>query len=281
MPCLNSYAKESLLNIQEKQQITCYQCDTNLNLSEIRRIFSDEKLFMKYQQHFIDMISCPRCHKSIVCIPSESQSGNHRSFAECLYCCFTFCRRCEESWHPQIQCPKEKIVQEIIKNPSENRPQLNKIDLNKLLLEIETIQAIEQCSKPCPSCSVRIEKNGGCQHMHCRACQIHFCWTCGWFGPGYAPHPCKPKPVVSAVALPHEIQEKILVDENGKIIQSDKIKRVQICPRPFCREVHVKIGTKNMILCSKCEKHFCFLCGEAIYGLFHYSEYGCKVDTKV
>ncbi len=278
---MNSYSKECLFNIQETKQITCYQCNTCLNLFEIRRIFSDEKLFLKYQQHFVDMINCPRCHHSIVCIPSESQSGNHPSFVECLYCRLTFCRRCEESWHPQIQCPKEKIVQEIIQNPIQNSSQLNRIELKKLLLEIESVQTIEQCSKPCPSCNVRIEKNGGCQHMHCRACRIHFCWLCGWFGQAYAPHPCAPKSEKFEVSLPNNIDEKILHDEDGQIIQADQIKRIQICPRSFCREVHVKIGTKNMIICGKCQKYFCFLCGEAVYGLFHYSEYGCKAHTAV
>lgn len=32
-------------------------------------------------------------------------------------------------------------------------------------------------TKPCPTCSSRVEKNGGCQHMTCR-CGTHFCWTC-------------------------------------------------------------------------------------------------------
>ena len=131
LSCLNSHAKEHLLNMQQRKQITCHQCDACLNLSEIRRIFFDEKLFLKYQEHLIDMISCPRCHHSIVCIPSESLSGNHPSFVECFACQWTFCRRCEESWHPQIQCPKENIIREIIQHPEQKSLQLNRIDLKK------------------------------------------------------------------------------------------------------------------------------------------------------
>ena len=33
--------------------------------------------------------------------------------------------------------------------------------------------------KPCPNCFVPIEKDGGCHHMHCLACQTHYCWDCG------------------------------------------------------------------------------------------------------
>ncbi len=281
LSCLNSYAKEYLFNIQQTKQINCYQCNTSLFLSELRRIFSNNKLFLKYQQHLFDMIWCPRCHHSIISIPSESLSGNHPSFVECFYCQFTFCRRCEESWHPQIQCPKERIVQEIIENPDQNSVQLNIIELKKVLLEIESVQMIEQCSKPCPSCNVRIEKNGGCQHMNCRACKIHFCWTCGWYGPAYCPHPCQPKFEKIEASSPLDMDEKILHDENGQKIQKNVVKRVQICPRTDCRQVHVKIGTKNMVICEKCGKYFCFLCGEPVYGQYHYSEYGCKAHTSV
>lgn len=31
-------------------------------------------------------------------------------------------------------------------------------------------------TKPCPNCKSAIEKNGGCNHMHCRTCGHHFDW---------------------------------------------------------------------------------------------------------
>ena len=280
LPCLNSYAQESLLNIQQKKQIDCFQCQTMLHLSELRQIFSNENLFLKYQQHLIDMIWCPRCRQSIICIPSESQSGNHPSFVECLSCEFKFCRRCEEVWHPQIQCPKEKLL-ENLENLEENSSQYNPIQLKKLLAEIQCIQTIEQLSKPCPQCHVRIEKNGGCQHMNCRACQIHFCWTCGWYGPAYTTHPCEQKREKVEVVSADYTEERDLYDENGQKLKKDVAKRVQLCPRTDCRHVNIKMGTKNMIFCEKCGKEFCFLCGEPVYGLFHYSEYGCKLQTYI
>merc|ERR1719482_2548386 len=30
----------------------------------------------------------------------------------------------------------------------------------------------------CPSCSVFLEKNGGCDHFTCGACRHEFCWIC-------------------------------------------------------------------------------------------------------
>ncbi|EAX92762.1 IBR domain containing protein [Trichomonas vaginalis G3] len=38
---------------------------------------------------------------------------------------------------------------------------------------------IKRSTKPCPVCGVRIEKNGGCIHMHCSNCDSDFCWQCG------------------------------------------------------------------------------------------------------
>ena len=32
--------------------------------------------------------------------------------------------------------------------------------------------------RPCPMCFVPIEKDGGCNHMHCTHCEAHFCWYC-------------------------------------------------------------------------------------------------------
>jgi len=33
-------------------------------------------------------------------------------------------------------------------------------------------------SRPCPRCRVPITKEGGCNHMQCQKCKLHFCWAC-------------------------------------------------------------------------------------------------------
>jgi len=42
----------------------------------------------------------------------------------------------------------------------------------------DTIRTLLLTSKECPNCSVRIEKNMGCNHMSCRHCGHQFCWVC-------------------------------------------------------------------------------------------------------
>lgn len=36
---------------------------------------------------------------------------------------------------------------------------------------------VAQHTRPCPRCHVAIEKNQGCDHMHCRRCGLDFSWT--------------------------------------------------------------------------------------------------------
>ncbi|GLD97515.1 hypothetical protein PINS_up006205 [Pythium insidiosum] len=45
--------------------------------------------------------------------------------------------------------------------------------------EKRTKRILNKHTKPCPNCGARIEKNGGCNHMHCAACRTDFCWLCG------------------------------------------------------------------------------------------------------
>lgn len=44
--------------------------------------------------------------------------------------------------------------------------------------DAETKTWIENNTRLCPSCSVPITKNGGCNHMQCSRCNAKFCWAC-------------------------------------------------------------------------------------------------------
>jgi len=37
---------------------------------------------------------------------------------------------------------------------------------------------IEEMTKPCPHCTIRIAKDGGCHHVVCPSCDGDWCWTC-------------------------------------------------------------------------------------------------------
>jgi ariadne-1 len=50
---------------------------------------------------------------------------------------------------------------------------------------------VKKNAKPCPRCSVPIEKNNGCNHMRCSQCGHDFCWLClTALGSHLEPHIC-------------------------------------------------------------------------------------------
>ncbi|KAI1292989.1 hypothetical protein F5Y03DRAFT_400225 [Xylaria venustula] len=43
--------------------------------------------------------------------------------------------------------------------------------------EDQTRARLPILTKPCPGCRIPIEKNRGCDHMHCRECGLHYYWS--------------------------------------------------------------------------------------------------------
>lgn len=71
----------------------------------------------------------------------------------CPGCSTKYCAKCGNDAHPTKDCPPPA----------------------------ETVAWLSKHGKPCPNCHNIIQKNGGCQHMHCAppgGCGFHFCWGC-------------------------------------------------------------------------------------------------------
>jgi ariadne-1 len=75
-------------------------------------------------------------------------------------CGFRFCFKCHNISHDPVNC---EMLLEWAKVKAEDMDAQNWILKN---------------TKPCPSCSTDIEKNGGCMHMTCKKCRFEFCWVC-------------------------------------------------------------------------------------------------------
>jgi len=91
---------------------------------------------------------------------SDMASGT----AKCVGCDTNFCFACGEQAHPPATCAEFERW-------------------NKVFSSSQCW--IAKNSKPCPGCNVPVEKDTGCNHMHCSRCDSHFCWVCLSFIGGY------------------------------------------------------------------------------------------------
>mmetsp|Transcript_86290 Transcript_86290/g.230452 ORF Transcript_86290/g.230452 Transcript_86290/m.230452 type:complete len:457 (+) Transcript_86290:124-1494(+) len=72
----------------------------------------------------------------------------------------SFCFCCLEEPHAPADCADVKRWYQKCKDDS------------------ETCNWLQANTKDCPKCKVAINKDGGCNHMHCKQCDMHFCWIC-------------------------------------------------------------------------------------------------------
>ncbi|XP_029962760.1 E3 ubiquitin-protein ligase parkin [Salarias fasciatus] len=106
-----------------------------------------------------------------------------------LGCGFVFCRQCREADH-QGECAAAR-------DPPTGAASSGFVVEAAASLRGRWDQAsllcIKESTKPCPQCSIPVERNGGCMHMHCPRCGADWCWLCGvawnrdcmgnhWFG---------------------------------------------------------------------------------------------------
>ena len=56
--------------------------------------------------------------------------------------------------------------------------EMNKVWNQKANAESENVTWILANTKECPKCNRCIEKNQGCNHIHCSQCGHDFCWIC-------------------------------------------------------------------------------------------------------
>uniref|UniRef100_A0A8C3EZQ5 E3 ubiquitin-protein ligase parkin n=1 Tax=Chrysemys picta bellii TaxID=8478 RepID=A0A8C3EZQ5_CHRPI len=101
--------------------------------------------------------------RKIVCEPSNG-----------LGCGFVFCRECKEEYHDG-ECSTLVSSQEAIGYVIDEHAAM------QARWEEASRETIKKTTKPCPSCHVPVEKNGGCMHMKCpqAQCRFEWCWNCG------------------------------------------------------------------------------------------------------
>ncbi|RHY04741.1 hypothetical protein DYB28_009957 [Aphanomyces astaci] len=144
---------------------TClaYKCDEAVPDTMFRAVLEGPSLEQYTKWHlrsFVDQ------NGSITWCPSPNCGNAIRGdggecFASCA-CGFQLCLRCGQEAHPGVHCGLLRAWTEKCAGESENARWV--------------VAHTKQC--PNPKCSVRIEKNQGCNHMTCKSCHHHFCWVC-------------------------------------------------------------------------------------------------------
>ena len=93
----------------------------------------------------------------------EGNVGEQSLFS-CESCGVQYCKICGENAHGEFTCEDAK-----------NRKGAKKEE------EKKSMELLRSIAKNCPACGTAIQKSGGCNHMVCFNCKIHFCWKCMQF----------------------------------------------------------------------------------------------------
>jgi hypothetical protein len=122
-------------------ELTVKYCPTEL-LAKYHRYSDRDKLMTN---PFVKFCPVPDCE-------GYGLSNSSRNLT-CDVCAYKYCAYCLEPWHRSI--------------------------CKNFLDEKLDRWAYWSNAKHCPTCGLRIEKNGGCPHMTCSQCGTGFCWHCG------------------------------------------------------------------------------------------------------
>ncbi|CAF1033551.1 unnamed protein product, partial [Didymodactylos carnosus] len=195
----------------------------------------------------------------------------------------------------QAQAASRKVMTVPAKKPQKYLElSLTQAEEDLLLQEILTAERMDLLNtQPCPGCHVRIEKNGGCTHMHCSRCDLHFTWntslqimqprggvfrtksTTDFLETDTIKQQLEHRPVLKvdeSSAAAEEQEESKFVINNQTVVGAIMFNRMRKCPSKICKNINVKIGHDNWGECSAYSRQFCFLCGKQVNGQRHFEK---------
>ena len=131
-------------------------CNSNISEKEMEDIIKDEQIISKFYK-FKKRLEIDLNPNLCWCIRPGCENwvvGNTKDPKITCTCGQIICFNCMNEWHEGKSC-QEAIDEDYKKYTKSN------------------------LVKKCPKCSSRMEKNEGCNHMHCTQCKYDFCWLCG------------------------------------------------------------------------------------------------------
>lgn len=153
---VNYHIDTETVNTPDK--IICPNCSKGFPLGFIRdfvppRTFDNltrslGNLAIRYLSSSGNMKPCPYPNCDAWC-KSENPEAKGYFCLKCEKCSGLFCQNCLNMPHEGSPCSKSEEV--FLGN-----------------------------YRHCPNCSMKVEKQLGCNHIHC-VCGTHWCWVCGWY----------------------------------------------------------------------------------------------------
>jgi len=196
--------------------------------------------FQKFLGTLPGLLYCPKCDAPVL----ADERGY--DYAHCSGCDYCFCVKCKNPWH-NGKCQVTK-VEEMTGQMARAAPLT---DDDKILLATTT--------KRCPGCLVEIEKNGGCDHMICKKCSLHFSWS---LAPNSEHLNSRIRRLLGKRAKEARKREQLL---RTPFVPPANSKR---CPN--CRAFQTKSTNLNQVNCTNCRAKFCFECLQVIRDYHHY-----------
>ena len=162
--------------LQQGINLTCPVPDCQVCVSPILMRSIDPEFAVRWETSVFEKFlaaneSLSACRKENCSGVAMLLSGDPARCVTCFVCQTAYCFQCGSERHHPASCGAYRKWTQQIVNDSSFWVRMN--------------------SKPCPRCSVPIEKNTGCNHMICTQCSAHFCWLCLAELPTHlAPHDC-------------------------------------------------------------------------------------------
>jgi hypothetical protein len=165
--CMKSYI-ETKVEARDVRNIPCPMgpnCPEQVSFGQVMHVLP-RSVFEKFDAMLLTVVLesdpsvrfCPRpnCGTAMV-------GDSRRPLMHCPKpgCNFAYCFNCREAWHADTTCDLYQAWK--LENTGSDSKFSNWAAAN---------------AKPCPSCNTLINKDGGCNHMHCTRCNTDFCWKC-------------------------------------------------------------------------------------------------------
>jgi len=176
--CLTDQIDPGLAQWQElDQRLHCSEegCQYVMNAVDIQNVTGDAVRVAAYNRILTDRFinanqnfrRCPTAQCEVI---YEFDRAARTIRCE-LGCHQEYCSDCRIA-HPQGAACNQPIAPA----PNDNNAPANEEQVRRAEQERQQQEWIRQNTRPCPRCRANIQKDGGCNHMTCRACNHEFCW---------------------------------------------------------------------------------------------------------